>query len=68
MDCNDLSLAKAAILAGIPNAPAIYQLSDGYDLAKERQVWVLQTMLNNGFISEQEMDDALIEDVKPIQK
>ena len=68
MDCKDLSLAKAAILAGIPNAPAIYQLSDGYDLAKERQVWVLQTMLNNGFISEQEMDDALIEDVKPIQK
>ena len=64
--CDDLSLAKAALLAGIPNAPAIYQLSDGYEDAKERQSWVLQTMLNNGFITEQEMDEALKEDVHPI--
>jgi len=67
LDCNDLSLGKAAILAGIPNAPAIYQLSDGYDLAKKRQEWVLQTMLNNGYIDEIEMEEALKEDVKPMK-
>ena len=65
---DELSLAKAAILAGIPNAPAIYQLSDGYQYAKERQGWVLQTMLNNEMITESEMDEALKEDVKPIEK
>ena len=61
---SDLSLAKAAMLAGIPNAPSIYQLSSGYELAKERQEWVLYTMLNNGYISENEYDNALKEDVK----
>ena len=62
----DLTLAQAAILAGIPNAPSILQLSTGYDLAKERQAWVLQTMVNNGYISEEEMDTALKEDVRPL--
>ena len=56
---DDLSLGQAAILAGIPNAPAIYQLSDGYEQAKERQAWVLQTMVNNNYISEEEMAEAL---------
>ena len=69
-DCNvkDLTLGQAAILAGIPNAPAVYQLSDGYELAKERQEWVLQTMVNNHYISEKEMKEALAEDVHPIIK
>ena len=65
---SDLSLAKAAILAGIPNAPAIYQLSDGYEKAKERQAWVLQTMVNNDYISSLEAEEAKKEDVRPIEK
>ena len=65
-DANDLSLAQAAMLAGIPNAPAVYQLSDGYDLAKQRQEWVLQTMVNNSYITKEEMKEALVEDVHPI--
>ncbi|MBQ6559959.1 MAG: transglycosylase domain-containing protein [Erysipelotrichaceae bacterium] len=62
---SDLSLARAAILAGLPNAPSVYQLSDGYDKAKERQEWVLQTMCNNGYITESEVAEALQEDVRP---
>jgi membrane peptidoglycan carboxypeptidase len=54
------------MLAGIPNAPAVYQLSDGYDLAKQRQEWVLQTMVNNSYITKEEMKEALVEDVHPI--
>ncbi|MBR0462600.1 MAG: transglycosylase domain-containing protein [Erysipelotrichaceae bacterium] len=65
-DAGDLTLAEAAILAGIPNAPSILQLSTGYDLAKERQAWVLQTMVNNGYISEDDMETALLEDVRPV--
>ena len=64
---NDLSLAKAAILAGIPNAPSAYQLSTGYELAKNRQEKVLTTMVNNNIISEQEKAEALLEDVTPIK-
>lgn len=63
---DDLSPGQAAILAGIPNAPAIYQLSDGYEQAKERQAWVLQTMVNNGYMTEAEAEEALSEDVRPI--
>ncbi len=63
---DDLSPGQAAILAGIPNAPAIYQLSDGYEQAKERQAWVLQTMVNNGYMTEVEAEEALSEDVRPI--
>ncbi|MBQ6333886.1 MAG: transglycosylase domain-containing protein [Erysipelotrichaceae bacterium] len=65
---DDLSLAQAAILAGIPNAPAIYQLSDGYEDAKGRQAWVLKTMYNNGYISQSQWNEAFEEDVRPINK
>ena len=64
---NDLSLAKAAILAGIPNAPSAYQLSTGYELAKNRQEKVLTTMVNNNIISEEEKAEALLEDVTPVK-
>ena len=64
-DPDDLTLAKASMLAGIPNAPAIYQLSSGFEDARGRQEWVLMTMLNNGFITQEEFDEALKEDVRP---
>ena len=64
----DLTLAQAAILAGLPNAPSVYQLSTGYELAKQRQEWVLKTMLDNGWISEEERIQALQEDVHPIHR
>ena len=67
-ETDDLDLAKAAILAGIPNAPAIYQLSTGYEEAKKRQEWVLQTMVNNSYITEEEMTEALMEDVHLIKQ
>ena len=63
---DDLTLGQAAMLAGIPNAPAVYQLSDGYELAKQRQIWVLQTMVNNNYISEKQMQEAIDEDTHPL--
>ena len=58
---SELSLAKSAVLAGIVNAPSAYQLSDGYELAIKRQHKVLETMLDNEYITQQEFDDALKE-------
>ena len=66
-DPSDLTLAQAAILAGLPNAPSIYQLSTGFDKARSRQEWVLLTMVRNGFITEEEAASALEEDVRPVK-
>ena len=66
VSCSDLDLAEASILAGIPNAPAAYQLSTGYDLAKERQEWVLSTMVRSGYITEEEAEKAFKEEL-PLQ-
>ena len=68
IDVADLDLAHAAMLAGLPNAPAVYQLSTGYELARKRQAWVLQTMCNNGYINEAEKDQAIAEDVTPLKR
>ncbi len=68
LSANDLSVAKAAMLAGIPNAPGAYQLSTGYDLACSRQKKVLSRMLATGYITTEEYNTALAEDVSPIEK
>lgn len=55
---NDLDLAEASILAGIPNSPSDYSPIDNYELSKERQQVVLTRMYNNGYITKKEMNDA----------
>ena len=60
---NDLTVGQAAILAGIPNAPAVYQLSTGHDLAYQRATKVLKKMLENYYITEAEYEAALKEDL-----
>lgn len=54
----DLSLAEASILAGIPKSPTNYSPILNYEKSKERQYLVLQSMLNNKFITEKEMNEA----------
>ncbi len=61
---NDLSIAEAALLAGIPNAPGIYQLSTGYDRAMQRQKKVLRRMREEDMISEAEYQTALSEEIR----
>lgn len=43
----DLTKEEAALLAGIPNAPALYQLSTGYEAALVRQKWVVNAMIKH---------------------
>ena len=60
-DVKELTLAEASILAGIPNSPSDYSPVDNYSLSKERQKVVLNRMYNNGYISEDEMNNAINE-------
>ena len=54
----DLTLAEAAMLAGIPQSPSNYSPLYNLELAKKRQNTVLTLMVNNEKISEQEKVDA----------
>ncbi len=54
----DLNLAEASILAGIPKSPSNYSPILNFEKAKERQYLVLKSMVNNKFITENEMDQA----------
>lgn len=50
----DLTVAEASILVGIPKSPSNYSPIVNYDLAKERQLLVLNMMVKNKFIIEED--------------
>lgn len=54
----DLSLAEASILAGIPKSPSNYSPIANYEAAKKRQLLILNTMVENGYITEEEKQNA----------
>ena len=51
---SQLDLNDASLLAGLPNAPSVYQLSNNSNKTYERQIMVLKAMSENGYISEDE--------------
>ncbi len=55
----DLNLSEAALLAGLPQAPARYSPVTHFDRAKARQKYVLSRMCEEGFITEETRDRAL---------
>lgn len=60
VDAKDLSLSQASYLAGLTRAPSKYSpFGDHPELAISRQNIVLNQMFRAGFITEQEMNDAL---------
>ncbi len=60
-DVAELSLAEAALLAGLPQLPAYYDPYIHPDRAKERQGVVLGLMVENGFVSAEAADAAFQE-------
>lgn len=50
----DIDIAQATLLAGLPQAPAIYQLSDGMTFAKKRQRIVLQAMEEQNILTNEQ--------------
>lgn len=54
----DLTLAEASMLAGIPKWPSVYSPLVNEEAAKGRQKIILQSMVNNHYITESEMKEA----------
>ncbi len=59
-----LDLAQAAMLAGLPQAPTEWNPVLHPDSAKLRQAEVLRAMVRSNFISQEDMDKALAENLK----
>lgn len=64
----ELNLAEAAMLAGLPQAPSRYSPLLNPRLAKERQIYVLGRMLDNGYISKIQAIEARDEILNFLQK
>jgi penicillin-binding protein 1A len=63
-DAKDLTPAQAAFLAGIVQAPTAYDPARHYDLAYQRELYVLRGMVETKALSQAEADKAANEDVK----
>jgi penicillin-binding protein 1C len=59
----DLTVAECALIAGLPQAPALYNPFVNFESAKERQEIVLGLMANEGYLTEEE---ALLATKQPI--
>ena len=55
----DLNLDEASMLAGVPNAPSVYAPTVNPDLANERQAHVLNTMVENEYITQAQADEII---------
>jgi len=55
---SELNLAEASILAGIPKSPSNYSPISNEENAKKRQNFILNSMVNNKYITRDEAVDA----------
>ncbi|MFH0809260.1 MAG: PBP1A family penicillin-binding protein [Pseudomonadota bacterium] len=55
----DLSLAECAVLAGLPQAPSRYSPYQNPDRTRERQLYVLNRMVECGYITNEEASHAV---------
>ena len=57
-DVSEITLAEAALLAGMPQAPGKYSPLLNSKKAKERQVYVLRRMFENKYITQEQVNEA----------
>ncbi|MBK6568164.1 penicillin-binding protein 1A [Candidatus Aalborgicola defluviihabitans] len=60
----DITIAEAAMLAGLPKAPSAYNPISNPQRARIRQRYIIDRMLENGFITEKEAETAKSEELK----
>ncbi|MBU3949231.1 MAG: PBP1A family penicillin-binding protein [Proteobacteria bacterium] len=56
---SELNLAECALLAGLPQAPSRYSPYRNMDKSKQRQIYVLDRMLEEGYITKDQLKQAL---------
>ncbi len=59
-----LTLAESAMIAGLPSAPSRYSPNNNPDRAKNRQIYVLNQMAAQGFITPAEAEEAINEKIE----
>ncbi|WP_321954653.1 penicillin-binding protein 1A [Burkholderia cenocepacia] len=62
-DLKDITLAEAAMLAGLPKAPSAYNPVVNPKRAKVRQEYILKRMLDIGYITQPQYDEAIKEEI-----
>ena len=60
----DISIAEAAMLAGLPKAPSAYNPIINPKRARSRQLYIIERMEDNGFITAQQAVTAKNEELK----
>jgi penicillin-binding protein 1A len=60
----EVTVAEAAMLAGLPKAPSAYNPLVNPKRARIRQRYIIERMFENGFITEQQHDDALAQELR----
>ena len=57
----DVTIAEAAMLAGLPKAPSAYNPISNPKRARVRQLYIIDRMLDNGFITKEQAAAAKVE-------
>jgi penicillin-binding protein 1A len=60
----DVSIAEAAMLAGLPKAPSAYNPVSNPKRARSRQLYIIERMQDNGFITAAQAEEAKAEQLK----
>ncbi len=60
----DITVAEAAMLAGLPKAPSAYNPINNPKRARARQLYIIERMLDNGFITEAQAVAAKKQELK----
>jgi len=60
----NISIAEAAMLAGLPKAPSAYNPINNPKRARSRQLYIIERMLENGFITAEQANAAKREELK----
>lgn len=59
-----ITIAEAAMLAGLPKAPSAYNPIANPRRATQRQRYIIERMFDNGFITEKQRDEALAQQLR----
>jgi len=62
-ELKDITVAESAMLAGLPKAPSAYNPVSNFRRAKIRQEYILQRMRDLGYITPEEYQKAMIEEL-----
>lgn len=67
-DADELTLSQIAYLSAIPNGPTMYNPYNHPDATTKRRNKILKDMLEEGYISQSEYDEAVAEEITVVEK